>query len=151
MDCTNVFYSKNTLTVPICKSWRIRLHTFPGSFRLQKMFSVIAFSLIILSSLLWMSTICVQWFVISPNHRFILSSWQRNNTPVFILPSVRLPSFQSRFQSQFVFSDMFACRQFWEGDFDGEYLLTGNSSRDEIWWGVGVRSKESVCLILEPD
>lgn len=36
MDCTIVFSSKNTLSVSICKSWRIHLHTFPGPIHFQK-------------------------------------------------------------------------------------------------------------------
>lgn len=33
---TTVFYSENSLSVPVCKCWWIRLHTFPGPFHLQK-------------------------------------------------------------------------------------------------------------------
>ena len=36
IDCTPILFSKNTPSVPVCKSWRIHMHTFLGPFHLQK-------------------------------------------------------------------------------------------------------------------
>ena len=37
MVCSPAFYSENTLSVPVYRPWKIRLHTFPRPFHLPKM------------------------------------------------------------------------------------------------------------------
>ena len=102
MVCTPVLFSENSPSVSVCKTWRIHMHTFPGQFHLQKSLSVSVPSCKILSSPLWASAICVLWFVMSPNPRFIMSSWQGFIVPVFVFPSSHLPSFPSQIQTQII-------------------------------------------------
>ena len=129
MDCTLVLSSKNTSSVSVCKSWQIHMHTFPSQFRLLKSLFSQCFKLQNPSSLLWTSTICVLWFIMSPNHRVIMSSWKSFNALVFVFPCVSLPSFPSQFRTQFmvfwhVFVQVNLRRQLWQSmSFDCKFFM----------------------------
>ena len=135
MDCIPVLSCENVPSVSVFKSSQIRIHTFPGQFHFQK----IAFRHCSQSAK------CVQLFVMSPNRIFIMSSWQRTNIPSFFSPSAHLPNFPSQIRTQFVVFWRVFLQVFWEGNFGSEYLVTGNSSWDEIWRDARMQKKESVC------
>ena len=88
-----VFYSKNTSSVPIFKSWRIRLHTFWGQFHLQKLLFCQVF-------LVWNSeyptlTTCQMHLVIfhEPKYQIYIASMTMNLCPNFSTPKCQSAQF----------------------------------------------------------
>lgn len=74
-----------------------------------------------------------------------------NQCPSFSFSQVSVyPIFEADSKHKLLFFDMFSCRQFWEGNFDGQYLLTLNFSWDKIWHGTSVQNRELVGQILDP-
>ena len=92
-NCGIIFSSWQSTSMPVLKSWRIHLHTFWCPPVCQKSLFDTLFSWNFPSAYFRKFAKCAPWFVMIPNHRIILSSWQRTYIPVFRSPSDQWPSF----------------------------------------------------------